>query len=182
MNTILATFLVLSSLGQASFQQWRQLQCKGRIISERYFNNAEGFSLAIPSGLRGRTGQDDGPERGVSIPLSPDCNGVVVVYGEPNSLEWSKPADSIKWEVDSAVEDDPQSEIQQYKTRLGKLKAAGVTIRHRANFEVMDRVVALCLGGGQVYTAILSTTKARYKKDHNVFRKVLRGFRLESWR
>jgi hypothetical protein len=182
MAAFLVGVLVLTSLNQTSLSQWKQWQCQGRVISKRYFNYAEGFSLAMPSGLRGRAGQAAGPERGVSIPLSHDCAGVVVVYGEPNSSEWQMPADAIKWEVDSVVENDPHAEVQRYKTRLGKLKAEGVTVRHRATSEVKDIVVAFRPGGGPEYTAILSTTATRYKKDRDVFSKVLRGFRLEDWR
>jgi hypothetical protein len=182
MIAFLAGFLVLTSFGQTNLDQWRQLQCQGRAIYKRYFNYAEGFSLAIPSSFKGRAGQAAGPERGVSIPLSHDCTGVIVVYGEPNSAEYQMPADAVQQQVDWAVESDPDAEIQRYNTQLGRLEAAGVTIRHRKTFEVKDVVVAFRPGGTPVYTAILSTTGRRYEKDRDLFRKVLRGFRLEAWR
>ena len=182
MAAFLAGVLVLTSLNQTSLSQWKQWRCQGRPTSKRYFNYAEGFSVAIPSGLQGRAGQDAGPERGVAVPLSRDCTGVVVVYGEPNSLEWPTPADAITWEVQTQTKDAPQAEIQRYRTRLGKLKAAGVTVKRGATSEVEDIVVAFRPGGGPVYTARLSTTGKRYKQDREVFRKVLRGFRLEAWR
>ena len=96
MTAFLAGILALPSFCQTNLDQWKLLQCQGRIIYRRYFNYAEGFSLAIPTGFKGRAGQAAGPERGVSIPLSHDCTGVVVVYGEPNSLEWQISADAIK--------------------------------------------------------------------------------------
>lgn len=182
MSAFIIGLLLLTNSGQAGPDQWKQLQCQGRRIHKRYVNYAEGFSIGIPSGLTGRTGQAAGPERGVSIPLSRDCTGVVVVYGEPNSAEWESPSDAIKKEIDSAVKDDPQAEVEKYQTKFGRLKAAGVTIRHRATSEVNERIVVFRPRGGPVYTAILSTTGRRYKKDHEVFRKVLRGFRLEAWR
>jgi hypothetical protein len=177
MAAFLVGVLVLTSLGQ-----WRQWQCQGSPIRGRYFNYAEGFSVAIPSGLRGRRGQSAGPERGVSLPLSRDCAGVAVVYGEPNSAEWSKPADAITHEVRAQTEHDPQAEIRRYRTRLGKLTAAGVTVRHRATSDVEDVVVAFRPRGGPVYTARLATTRDRYAQDRKSFRRVLRGFRLEPWR
>src|SRR2546422_5884393 len=140
MTAFLLGVLVVTSLSQKGLSEWKQLQCQGRAISRRYFNSAEGFSLAMPSGHKGRAGQAAGPERGVSIPLSRDCKGVVVVYGEANSFEWQTPVDAIKWEVDSEMEDDPHAEVHRYKTRLGKLKAAAVTVRHRATDEVEDMV------------------------------------------
>ena len=175
MTAFLVGILVLTSLGQ-----WKQ--CEGTPVSRRYFNYAEGFSVAIPKGLRGRRGQSAGPERGVSIPLSRDCTGVVVVYGNPNSLEWRSPAAAIVEKAESAIKDDPQAEVRRYMTRLGRLKAAGVNVRRRANSQVEETVVAFRPGGGPVYTARLRTTVARYKRDRAVFRAVLRGFRIEDWR
>jgi hypothetical protein len=177
MAAFLVGVLVLTSLGQ-----WKEWQCRGTAISKRYFNYAEGFSVAIPRALQGRRGQDAGPERGVSLPLSDDCSAVVVVSGQPNSLVWSTPADAIAWEAQTQSENDPQTEVQRYKTWLGKLTAAGVTIRHRATSDVEDVVVAFRPGGGPVYTARLATTERRYKQDRKSFRSVLRGFRLEPWR
>jgi hypothetical protein len=182
MVAFFAGALILSNFGQTSLDHWKQLQCQGRIISKRYFNYAEGFSLAVPIGLKGLAGQAAGPERGVSIPLSHNCTGVVVVYGEPNSAEWQTPADAIKWEIDSTIKDDSHADVKRYKTRLGRLKAAGVSIHPRATVEVKEIVVAFRPGGGPVYTAMLTTTETRYEKDREVFRKVLGGFRLEPWR
>jgi hypothetical protein len=97
-------------------------------------------------------------------------------------MEWHAPAEATKWAIDSAVEDDPHAKVRRYKTRLGRLKAAGVTIRNSATSEVKDTVIAFRPGGGPIYTAILSTTEGRYKKDRDVFGRVLRGFRLVKWR
>jgi hypothetical protein len=175
MTIFLAGILVLTGLGQ-----WNQ--CQGNPVSRRYFNYAQGFSVAIPKGLRGRRGQSAGPERGVSIPLSRDCAGVVVVYGEPNSLEWPSPAAAISDEAESAITDDPRAEVRRYITRLGRLRAAGVKVSRRATSEVEETVVAFRPGGGPTYTARLRTTVARYERDREVFRAVLRGFRIEAWR
>jgi hypothetical protein len=182
MTAFLACMLALTSFPQTSLNQWKQWQCQGRIIHKRYVNYAEGFSLAIPYALQGRARQDAGPERGVSIPLSDDCTSVVVVYGEANSAEWPKPVDAIKSEIDSVVKDDANAEVRRYRTRLGNLNAAGVTIRNRTANEIRDVVVAFRPGGGPVYTAILSTPERRNKKDRDNFRTVLRGFRIEKWR
>ena len=151
-------------------------------MARRYFNYAEGFSVAIPRGLRGRAGQAAGPERGVAIPLSRDCAGVLVVYGEPNSAEWPTPAKAITEKVQIETEDDPKVELRRYRARLGKLAAAGVTIRHPATAAVEEIVIAFRPGGGPVYTARLATLESRHEQDRARFKKVLRGFRLEPWR
>ena len=181
MAAFLVGVLVLTSFGQTNLE-WKKLQCQGRPVFNRYFNYAEGFSVAMPKRIRGRHGQVDGPERGVSIPLSPDCTGVVVVYGEPNSADLPKPTAAISSEVETVVKEDPGAEVRRYTTRVGNLKAAGVTVRHSRTSEVEDIVIAFRPGGGPVYTARLSTTKRRSKQDRNVLLKVLRSFRLEPWR
>lgn len=182
MAAFLIGVLVLMSLGQTNLAQWKQLQCTGRTVSKRYFNHAEGFSVAIPNDLKGRAGQAAGSERGVAFPLSQDCTGVVVVFGEPNSLEWPAPTDALTWLARTHTEGDSQAKVRRYWTRLGKLKAAGVTIHHQATSDVEDIVVAFRPGGGPVYTAHLATTGTRYKQDRRSFKKLLRGFRLEPWR
>ena len=187
LKVVLTTLLALSpvplSPGIPHLNGLGQLkQCQGKPVSRRYINYAQGFSVAIPKGLRGRHGQSAGPERGVSIPLSRDCAGVVVVYGNPNSLEWPSPAAATGEEAESAVKDDPRAEVRRYTTRLGRLKAAGVKVGRRATSEVEETVVAFRPGGGPVYTARLRTTVARYERDREVFRAVLRGFRIEDWR
>jgi len=107
---------------------------------------------------------------------------VVVVYGEPNSLEWATPADAISWKIKTAKEDDPQAVTRRFITRLGKLKAAGVTIRHHTTDEREAVVVAFHPGGSPVYQATLSATGKRYPHDHKIFMEALHGFRLEAWR
>ena len=174
--------LLMSLLLLRGMSEWKQWQCEGSPVTDRYVNYAEGFSVAIPAGLQGRRGQAAGPERGVSIPLSADCVGVVVVFGEPNSLEWATPAVSINWQIDAAAQTDLRIALQKYRARLGNLRAAGVTIRRRETTDVEDIVMTFRPGGGPVYTARLTTTAARYERDRGWFQKVLRGFRLEAWR
>jgi hypothetical protein len=64
-----------------------------RWIEGVYQNPALGFSIRIPRGLRGLSGDQSGPERGVRISLP--SSGEVAVFGEPNSLEWNNPADAV---------------------------------------------------------------------------------------
>ena len=174
--------LVLSLLAQASLSEWKGWQCKGEIVVGRYVNYAEGFSVAMPTGLRGRRGQASGPERGVSVPLSSDCVGVVVVYGEQNSLEWATPAAAVAETVEMDTRAGALAVVKRYSARLGRLAAAGATIRHKETSDVEDIVIAFRPGWGPVYVAHLATTEARYKRDHPRFLEILRSFRLEDWR
>lgn len=178
----LISVLVLTGFGQTSDDKWKRLLCTGRAVSGRYANYAEGFSVAMPTGLKGRIVPVDGPQRGVSVPLSQDCAGVLTVDGEPNSLEWATPADAITDQVELWIKRDPQAKVEKYSTRLGKLKAVGTAIHHRTTNDVEEAVIAFRPGGGPVYTALLRTTKARYRRDRERFQEVLRSFRLEPRR
>jgi len=60
-----------------------------RSIEGTYRNPAEGYSVKIPPGLKGFFGDEDGPQRGVRIPLP--SGGEIAVFGEPNSLEYKVP-------------------------------------------------------------------------------------------
>src|SRR5437773_6863386 len=111
MNIFLAASLVFSSLltwmpdcgaaapSRAGVLQWKLAQCDGTLVSGRYINYAEGFSITLPRNVTARRGQAAGPERGVGVALTADCTAVVVVSGEPNSLEWAMPADGIYWTI-----------------------------------------------------------------------------------
>ncbi len=174
--------LVLSLVQLGTSPEWKRLQCEGTAVVDRYVNYAEGFSVGLPRGLPGRRGQQGGPERGISIPLSRDCNGVVVIYGEPNSADWPTAKDAMSATVDLARSRDPAITIVRYATRLGSLRAAGATIRFSRTREVEDWVVAFRPGGGPVYTALLVTTADRHARDRRSFEKILSRFRLEKWR
>ena len=158
---------------------WKRLQCTGEFISGRYVNYAVGYSVGIPTELKGKRGQADGPERGFSIPLTPICSGVIAFDGKPNSLEW-KNADIAA--VETASYYDNTVVLRRYRTKLGRLPAVGVVIRYRDTLDIDEFVVALRPGGALVYRAQLGTTKARYRQDHRRFVEVLRRFRLEPWR
>ena len=170
-------FLILFALSTDS--DWKNLQCKGEFFSGRYVNYAQGFSVGIPLGLKGKRGQAAGPERGFSIPLSTSCSGVIVVYGEANSLEWTNPDVAV---TSKASDRDHGILFRRYRTKLGRLAAAGATIRYRGKSDIDEFVVALRPGGALAYTARLGTTQARYRRDHERFLDILRRFRIEPWR
>jgi hypothetical protein len=175
--TVTHLFLILLAL--SSHTDWKNLQCTGEFFSGRYVNYAEGFSVGIPLGLKGKRGQADGPERGFSIPLSANCAGVIAFDGEANSLEWTN---ALAAAAATASYYDAGIVLRRNRTKLGRLPAVGRTIRYPGTSDIDEFVVALRPGGALVYTARLGTTKARYRQDHQRFVKVLRRFRLEPWR
>lgn len=182
---LLAVLIVGAARPDARAQQqpeerWKKLQCTGMTVTGRYVNYAEGFSVAIPRGLTGRRGQAAGPERGVSIPLSSDCERVVVVYGFPNSLEWRTPEEAIAGQVALARADSLQ-EITRYQAVLAGVRVPGVSLQLGAG-EVEDFVVHLHQGRGRLYWAHLVSTKTHYTRDREQFLGMLATFRFEPWR
>lgn len=173
------TRLFLLLIIATSHSDWKHLQCTSTFFSGRYINYAEGFSVGIPLGLKGKRGQADGPERGFSIPLSADCTGVITFDGAANSLEWAN-ASAAVGEMASYHEDGIV--LRRYRTKLGRLTAMGVTIRYSSSSDIDELIVALRPRGALVYTARLGTTKSRYRQDHRQFVGILRRFRLEPWR
>lgn len=151
------TSLLLIFLALTVQSEWKSLQCSGDAVSGRYVNYAEGFSVAMPVGLKGKRGQASGPERGVSIPLSANCSGVIAVDGEANSLEWVNAVVAVASTARYAQKGNGVV-VRRYRTKLGRLPAAGATIRYRGTSEIEDVVVALRPGGALVYTARLATT------------------------
>jgi hypothetical protein len=175
--------LLASMLALVTLSEWKQLQCEGFVEMKRYVNVSRGFSVGIPKGFQGRHGYAAGPDVGVGISLSARCETVVVVYAEPNNFEsgsLQEAADfAIKITRDGAL--SPVS-VEQYTTRLGRLKAIGVIIRHADSDDIEHVVIAFRPKGGLVYTARLATTTSRLQADAIVFKSVLKDFRLEPWR
>jgi hypothetical protein len=174
--------IIVALFLQTTLTQWKQWQCEGTPAIGRYINYAKGFSVAAPPDIQGRRGQSSGPERGVAYPLSQNCIRVVVVFGESNSLEWSTPSAAINWTVQASIEKDPQARINRYTTWMGKLNAAGATIRHKATSDIEEIVIAFRPGGGPVYQARLVFLPTQHDHDFDIFERVLREFRIEPWR
>src|SRR5438445_13643499 len=65
-----------------------------RWIEGTYRNPALGYAIKLPHGLKGMTGDQAGPERGLRISLS--SGGEIVVFSEPNSLEWKTPEEGVR--------------------------------------------------------------------------------------
>lgn len=60
MAIFLTWFLFIADISQMDHDQWKQAQCLGESVSGQYINYADGFSLAIPNGYKGRKGQAAG--------------------------------------------------------------------------------------------------------------------------
>ena len=159
-----------------------QLACTGgawadaRWIKGTYRNPALGYSIRIPHGLRGMAGDEAGPERGVRILLP--SGGKIVVFGEPNSLEWKSPEEGVRAELThAACASDQQEEVKQ--ARIGRLSGA------KASLVCGDRVLRVLLafrtGGGPVYWLRLETVRAHESEDNAILESIASSLKLIRW-
>ncbi len=123
-----------------------------------------------------------GPERGISIALTPDCSAFIVVLGEADSLDGEYPQVGLDMSLRIAKDVDPAATVRRHRARLGSMAAVAATVTSPESQEIDETVVALRPGGGLVYTAELVTTVARQREDRATFAQVLRSVRLEPWR
>jgi hypothetical protein len=145
-----------------------------RSISGEYRNYAEGFSVKIPSGLRGMAGDQAGPERGVRIPLP--SGAFVTIYGEPNSAEYKTAEEGVR----DSLSGQCDSEIRVAAARVGKVPGAKGTIV--CGERVIVAMLAFRPGGGPVYWLKLETTNDQAKADEAKLTTIARGFEIIAWR
>jgi len=154
-----------------------QLVCaQSRSVEGTYRNPALGYSIRIPRGLKGVTGDQAGPERGVKIPLP--SGSEIVVFGEPNSLEYKSPEEGIRSELKLKDCESGQQEIKQ--ATVGRIRGA------RGRLVCGDRVLRLVLAfrphGGPIYRLRLETTRLRETDAGAILEAVAATFRLIPWR
>jgi hypothetical protein len=155
-----------------------QLACGGVSLSDArwvegtYRNSAFGYSITIPPGLRGTAGDEARPERGIRISLP--SGGLILAYGEPNSLHWKSPKEGLRSERANATCGSDQPEVKQIN--FGKLSAA------KAAQICGDRVLRLILAfrksGGPVYWLRLETVRAHASKDEEILDSIAESFKL----
>jgi hypothetical protein len=147
-----------------------------RAIDGKYRNPALGYSIQIPRGLKGVTGDQDGPERGVRISLP--SGGEVVVFGEPNSLEYTNPEDGVRAELKLKDCDPGRQEIQP--AFVGKMK--GATGKLVCGDRALKLFFAFRPRGGPIYWLRLETTRAHESEDEAVLDTVAASFKLIHWK
>jgi hypothetical protein len=123
-------------------------------VENTYRNPARGYSIEIPRDLKATTGDQAGPERGLTISLP--SGGKIVVFGEPNSLEWKTPVEGVQAAL--RREECPSGRQEVTPARVGTLTGA------KGGLVCADRVVKLLLAfrtdGGPMYWLRLDTHRA----------------------
>jgi hypothetical protein len=154
-----------------------QLACIGvaladaRWVEGTYRNPAFGYSITIPPGLRGMAGDEAGPERGVRISLP--SGGVILVYGEPNSLHWKSPKEGLRSERANAACGSDQPEVKQINFVLNAAKAVQI-----CGERVLRLILAFRKSGGPVYWLRLETVRAHASEDETILDSITESFKL----
>lgn len=144
-------------------------------IEGTYRDPTLGYSIRIPSGLKGITGDPDGPERGIRIPLSSD--GKIVVFGEPNSAEYNSPKEGAGAELELKGCDLGKREVKP--VLVGKLKGA------KGALTCGDRELVLPLAfrprGGPIYWLQIETVRSHQPVNEAILETIASSFRLIPW-
>lgn len=144
-----------------------------RHITGKYSNPALGYEVTVPEGLVGITGDQAGPERGISISLP--SGGTITVYGEPNSFGWRTPMDGIRHSLGIEKCNSDRRQGTAF-ARMGRITATNGTL------ECDDRRLEMSLafrpGGGPIYWMTLRTTPQKRLEDEAAFNKLAATFQI----
>lgn len=147
-----------------------------RPIEGTYRNSALGYSIQIPRGLKGITGDQSGPERGVKILLP--SGGTITVFGEPKSLEYKTPEEGVNDEL--RLKACPSSQREIKPSLVGKLKGAN------GHLVCGGRVLFLLLAfrphGSPIYWLRLETSPPHESEDRAILEEVAASFKLIRWK
>lgn len=144
-------------------------------VAEMYQNPALGYSIDIPKGLVGVTGDQAGPERGIEVRLK--TGGVISVYGEPNSLGWSSPQDGVKYAF--AHSECPKTPPKVSRVRLGNV--SGAKGEQSCGGSITETMLAFRPKGGPIYWIVLRTHSEHKSEDEATLQQMARTFKLIKW-
>ena len=120
-------------------------------------------------------GDESGPERGVRILLP--SGGKIVVFGEPNSLEWKSPKEGMRYELTFAACASDGQEVKQ--ASIGRLSGA------KGSLVCGDRVLKVLLAfrtkGGPIYWLRLDTVHTHESEDDAILESIAASFKLIRW-
>jgi hypothetical protein len=147
------------------------------LMKGRYDNAALGYSIAIPEPFVALTNDQSGPQRGFRILLH--SNGVISVYGEPNSFEWKEPIEGVR-NVLNEENSRNKKHIAIKDGKLGSLSAAWGTLR--CGDRLIVTILAFRPGGGPIYWLRLDTLQRYEQEDMKVLNKLAASFEVTEWK
>jgi hypothetical protein len=145
-----------------------------RVVKGTYNLPAKGFSVVVPEGATGLLDGDPATERGIRMALP--SGGNIVVFGEPNSLEYRTPGDGIRAVMATYANCSANG---VFPFRVGKLHGAGARLVCGAR--VIRYALAFRPGGGPIYWLRLETTATHEGEDTRPFEEVSASFRITPW-
>ena len=170
-KALLTYLLCVTSLSTqwANAQSW---QVKGE-----YRNPALGYSIRIPRGLTATTGvSGTGVQRGVDISLP--AGGKILVWGEPNSLEWKNPSEGLQWALVNG--ECTSKEARTSLVPVGRVK--GAESRAVCRNDVQITFLVFRPGGGPIYWFKLTTSGANEHEGRGILEQVAASFRIIRWK
>jgi hypothetical protein len=145
-----------------------------RVVKGTYSLPAKGFSVVVPPQATGLLKGDPAIERGIRMALP--SGGNIVVFGEPNSLEYRTPADGIR----AAIATEANcSASGPFPVRVGRLQGAGTRLVCGAR--VIRYALAFRPGGGPIYWLRLDTAGLHEAEDPRLFEEAKASFRITRW-
>lgn len=180
-----AVFLASASESRAqdcSFPPKELTQGQRREYRGLYENKAYGYSVAIPANLVGYDGANPFYQQGFVILLGADPKSYIFVNGEPNSLEFARPADAAARFLEYLQRNGSKVESSKITdSQLGALRAAllvatytcpGSTERY-----VRASVVAISPDKSRLYEVTLHAHSDRFEQDRAVLDALVKSWK-----
>jgi hypothetical protein len=189
-NTVLsAVFLAVpflvcpeSKAQDCNFPPKELTQGQHREYRGQYENKAFGYSVVIPTDLVGYDGVNPFYQQGFGIPLGVEPKSYVLVNGEPNSLEFGRPADAVSRFLEYLRKHGSKVESSKItESQLGTLKSAllvatytcpGSTERY-----VRASVVAISPDKSMLYEVTLFAPSGRFEQDRAVLDAMVKSWK-----
>lgn len=189
-NTVLsAVFLAVPFLvwpeckaQDCNFPPKELTQGQHREYRNQYENKAYGYSVVIPTDLVGYDGVNPFYQQGFGIPLGVEPKSYVLVNGEPNSLEFGRPADAASRFLEYLRKHGSKVESSKItESQLGTLKSAllvatytcpGSTERY-----VRASVVAISPDKSMLYEVTLFAQSGRFEQDRAVLDALVKSWK-----
>lgn len=153
----------------------------------KYTNPTFGYSVIIPSGLKGTTSPPPAPENGFIIKLSEKEDASLSVYGEYNSL-FLKSLDEAYEQQINYLSSDSESLKQEEKKSflLDKHPAIYFTVRYTdkktGRARITSQVISKrkCLGEEPeiIYTINLDTSESRFAEDKAIMEQIIQSWKM----
>ena len=175
-----AVFLVAAVLVSASeskaqgcnFPPKELTQGERREYRGAYENKAYGYSVVIPANLVGYGGVNPFYQHGFGILLGGEPQSYVFVNGEPNSLEFARPADAASQFLKYLSKDGKVESSKITESQLGPSKAALLVATYTCPGSTQRYVgaslVAISPDKSNLYEVTLYARSDRFEQDRAV--------------